>query len=136
MRKVECTMVAQYNGIHYPPKGIVELSLIVDGSQWFDYAHKLALMGGNNIHILGKVSGVNDGKAFKLGMWDAKFMNTDLADKEAKIKFESTPDCVYMDNIDEIITKHRENKVNGEGTLITLKCTADVDIDEEEDEDE
>ena len=136
MKKVDCKIVAQFNGVHYPPKGIVEMNFIVDGSQWFEYSHKLALMGGYNIQIGAKVNGINDDKPFKLGMWDAKHMNTDLSDKEAKIKFESTPDCVYMENIDAIIVKHRENKVNGEGTLITLRCIAEIDIDEEEDEDD
>lgn len=132
MRKVDTKFIAQYDGVHYPPKGTVEMKLVVDGSQWFDYSNKLALMGGNNIVIYAKVNGVEDGKTLKLGMWDAKFLNTDLADKEAKLKFESTPDCVFMENLDMIISKHRENKLNGEGTLIKIRCESEIDIDEED----
>jgi len=129
--KVKVKLVAQNDGIRFPPNGSVDMNIKVDGSQWFEYIMKLGMMFNQNVKIHAKVDTIDGGKPFELGMFDLNAINTN-GDREAKVKFSSTVGYVNLKELSTIVEATAVDK----SVLIVLLCTCEIDVEESEEDDD
>lgn len=121
MKKVKCTLEAQYNGHSIKNNGDVDLNFKIPYSE-ITSGLLLTQMLNANINIVAKVGA---GKPINLGTFMLKNLSIDR-DGETKIKFNSEVDNAEVVNFVDLAERE---------TIVKLKCEAMVEVEEDDSED-